>query len=333
MVDSAATAMARQIFAPPATVLVPVGRLNVRYWIAALVLSATRLLGDNLIPDVNAFPERPGVAYALIDGQRSKIVGYRERDPQVIVNGARISARGAEVTVAPSTAFGQGLVTFEHAEAGSVTTSYVYGGMSAGKFADTEFYAKVTADRDLADVFMILVVFEKFKEANPEETPRVAILGSSIGQLQAGRKKSIHGIFPPLKSDKPLYWAALIFSEGLQIRSNEGNEALDGLFDIMDHAGLRKVIEERIVGDYPCKVYRSSPLKFGGELRRKYVGQTMKARVEVSPSGFVESVQIDDSLDPVLEGAVANQLSYWLFLPRIIGGRAQSASVLLPIKF
>ncbi len=119
---------------------------------------------------------------------------------------------------------------------------------------------------------MIMLVFEDAPNKGLQ-APKIVMLGTEIGHMEAGKKKTVSVNFPPLNSPYPLRWVALVFSGGTEVRATMGNQVLDQLFNIVDHIGLNNVIVQRSSGDYPLMVYRRFPLKFGDDLKKKYSGK------------------------------------------------------------
>jgi len=299
--------------------------------IALSLLSASNLLGDGTMAMSSAVPERPGIPVAYVGGQRLVIVGYKGNDPVVLSNGARVTVHDARVSIIPGETFAPGVVTVDSAESISQTnTQQVNGEYSKQQY--NIFYGKLTADRDLSDVYLLLLEFEDLN-GDYSGAPKVAILGTAIGRMEAGVKKTVNADFPPLLSKRHLYWGALVFSGGVEVRGGAGVGLLDSLFDMVDHVGLQKAIAERASGNHQLMIYRRFPLKFGEDLKGKYAGQTVRLDVSVSPSGQLDYVKAEGSSGGDLAREVARQLGWWLFLPRVKDGEPQEGDIIMPIKF
>ena len=246
-------------------------------------------------------------------------------------NGSRTTVHDARVSIIPGEGFAPGAVTIDQAESTSQTNWQRINGEYAEQRYNI-FYAKVTADRELSDVYLILLEFEDVN-GDYSGAPKVAILGTSIGHMEAGVKKTVSADFPPLDSKRQLHWAALVYSAGMQVHSGKGEELLDNLFDMVDHVGLQKVIEERRYGNHPLMVFRRFPMKFGDDLKQKYSGRTVNLTALITASGTLDYVQSDAPEDDLLSREVARQVGTWLFIPRIENGGPLESSVVLPFKF
>lgn len=299
---------------------------------AFLLLSATGLLGAELRSVMGPMPARPGIPVAYVDGQRLVIVAYKGTHPVVVSKGTRTTLHDARVAIIPGETFAPGIVRIDKAEAAVETnTERINGEYSQQRFST--FYGKVTADRDLPDVFVILLVFEDL-DGDYSGAPKVAIMGTSIGRMEAGATKTLSADFPPLDSKRQLHWAALVYSGGVQVHSGGGGEGLlDNLFDMVDHVALQKVIEERRFGNYPLMVLRRFPLKFDADMKQKYSGRTVNLTVLITASGTLDYVQSDSAEDDLVAREVARQVGTWLFIPKIENGGPLESSVVLPIKF
>jgi hypothetical protein len=299
-----------------------------------LILSSRCLFCAGVDIGLSPMPERAAIPVAYVGQQRCKIVNYKGDDPIVVLEGAVKVLRKVPISVVPGGNFGPGFVTVEHGETINESVHTRDSTANGPTYASyTAFYAKLTADRDLPDAFLILLVYEYNPSSQYAEVPRVALLGSSIGRLEAGRKKAVTADFPPLNSRMNLRWVAMIFSGGSQIRTSDGNGVLDGLFDLTDHVGLERAMGRRAFGDFPLEVYRNFPLKFSDAQKKKYAGQTLNIAITVAPSGNFDFLTIDGNDDNELAKGLAGQFGHWLFLPAVKNGQAQSTSVVLPIKF
>jgi hypothetical protein len=298
---------------------------------ALLVLSAARLFGDTFSLHTDQIPSRPGIPVAYVDGKRQMIVGFRGNTPVVLVDGARVTARDARMSIIPGQAFAPGYVNVDNGNSTQWKKTYnIYGDVRKENY--TTFDGTFTADRDYKDVYLLLLEFEDvggiFAEA-----PKVAILGSEVGQLEAGKKKTVHSSYPELVSDKQLHWVALVFDAGVQIHCSTDANLLDGLFDALDHVALQKVIAQRSSGDYPIMVFRQFPMAFEDGVKAAFAGRTVRMRLHVAPSGLLDFVDTDENGCGDLIGEMVVQMHYWLFLPRIKDGQPQEGVVVLPIKF
>jgi hypothetical protein len=300
--------------------------------IGLLLLSATGLYCATPDAGMGTIPERAATPVAYVGNERGTILSYADDDPVVLLDGVRRQARHPPISIIPGGKFAPGLVTATKSAAIAMKASSLNTSTSTtGNY--TAYYATLTSDRDLPDVVLMLLVFEESPDGQYTDVPKVALLGKGLGILKAGRSRDISAYFPPLASKRPQRWTVLLFSDGSQIHTSYGNVFLDGLFDVMDRVKLRRAIAERALGDSPIAVYRHFPLRFTDSQKKTYAGQTLNAQVTVSQSGFFDLVRIDGISDDRMVVDLAAQFSFWLFLPPVKNGQAQSTTFVLPIKF
>ncbi len=303
-----------------------------RFLLLVLPLSAGSLRGDGFELLQYKLPDRPGLPVAYVDGKRETIVDFKGNNPVVVIGGVRVTKRGVPVSLVPGGTYGEGQLNV--AGAGAVEETYTLTGpVRVGNRAYTLFNAKITADRDMRDVFMVLLVFEAPDGSDSLDKPRVALLGVHIGHLEAGRAKSVDADFPPLSSERQLNWAVCFFNGGLQVHSTQGNETLNALFDIMDRIGLRNELAKRSTGEFPMAIYRHFPLQFSDETKKRFAKRTVNVRVHVASDGTLDLVDSDDHMGSVLSREITGQLAYWLYLPRVKDGQSYPSIFILPLQF
>jgi hypothetical protein len=201
----------------------------------------------------------PVVPVAENDGKEQVVVGFREhpmrdlagfgtyRDPIVIVDGKAVVLfdRLTKVSIARGKEFGKGFVTvvdnvflahnYRSVNVTTLDSGYSYGAYGGSDLSAhrgfTSFTGTLTADRDLSDVTMILLLYEEL-DKNDARPPKVWIVGTEIGHLEAGKAHRFNESTPLVPySDNPIGWTTLVFSGGLQIPSTGGNQVVNGLLD------------------------------------------------------------------------------------------------------
>lgn len=200
----------------------------------------------------------PVVPVVEIDGKQCVIVGFKEhpmmdprglgsyRDPIAIVDGkaAVPTDRLTKISIVPGKAFGKGFVTVVN----NVFRAFLYrpdalttldSGFTYGPHGSdltihsgyTSFSGSLTADRDLSDVSMVLLLYEELDKNDPR-IPKVWIVGTEIGHLEAGKAHAFNESTPLVAySQNPIRWTTLVFSGGTQIPSTGGNQVVDVLLD------------------------------------------------------------------------------------------------------
>ena len=96
---------------------------------------------------------------------------------------------------------------------------------------------------------------------------------------------------------------------------------------------LQRAMAQRTAGSYAPKVYRSFPFRFSDAVAKSVSGQSVKVRIAVTSSGSVDHVELEDPSNGALQKELSAQMGSWLFLPRVVDGQAQSAVLMLPLKF
>jgi hypothetical protein len=298
---------------------------------AILLLSAPTLRCSDFKLSPTTLPERAGIPIAYVGKQRGTLVAYVDGDPIVLIDGARRQVHRPPISVVPGGTFGAGFVTVADSAAQSNSGPTLNSGNRTYNY--TSYFATMTPDRDLPDAILILLVFEVDPEGQFTEIPKVALLAKSLGRLKAGKKTDVSAYFPPLESRNPQRWTALLFSGGSQIHTSYGNDVLELLFNMIDRVGQKKAVAQRVAGDFPVAVYRHFPLKFSDDQKKAYAGQTLNLEVTITPEGLFDTLRIDGVSDDDMARDLAAQMAFWLFLPPVKDGQAQSTTFVLPIKF
>jgi hypothetical protein len=151
--------------------------------------------------------------------------------------------RLTKVSIVPGKAFGSGFVTvvdnvfrafLYHPDAlTTLDDGFTYGPFNGSDLSYhhgyTSFSGTLTSDRDLSDVFMILLLYEDL-DKNDARVPKVWIVGTEIGHLEAGKAHPFNETTPLVAfSENPIRWTTLVFSGGVQIPSTGGNKVADEL--------------------------------------------------------------------------------------------------------
>lgn len=276
-------------------------------------------------------PERPGIPVVYVEGKKCLIVGFSGTTPVALVNGEKKRSSSDHTSIVPGERFADGMVKVSEAHGYNETSDY---NMMGTHTVDRYFIfnGTLTADRDLKDVFILLLDFEDLGTAY-DVPPRIAILGKSVGDLVANKEKTIDADFPQLKTKARTRWTLLLFSGGIAVHTSYGNRTLDGLFNLEDHVGLQKAIAARNSGNLQVMIYRHFPFKFVDEIKAKYAGKTVKLRLRISEDGTLDNIENGNELDPSLARDATFQLSNWLFVPAVQDGRAVEATATIPLKF
>ena len=122
-------------------------------------------------------PERAAAVYSVVDGQKLGIVAFEDDYPVVLSKGARLTQTEPRVMLVPAPGFAAGLVTVDRTE--KTTSESVLGNSLLSvdnvKQDVVSFTAKVTADRGLGDVYLLMLAYEDLG-GSYAEAPKFAIL-------------------------------------------------------------------------------------------------------------------------------------------------------------
>jgi hypothetical protein len=269
------------------------------------------------------------MAVAYLGKQRYQIISYKDQKPVVMSSdGHRMTTMEPRISIVPGKDYAAGLITIDQfsgiSDGGSASDSLNSGLNISVRFA---------ADRDLADVFVIFMVFEADPTGAYDEVPQVAFKGTSAGALKAGVMKDMSFHFDGLSSQRTMRCVPLFFVGGAQVNTAGGNAVLNGIFDVVDRVGLRRVIGERKSGDFPMSVYRRFPLNFDGRFAALYQGKTVNVTVNITPEGHFWTLGPVAAADQDLADDLSGQLQYWLFVPKISKGRPEATTIVVPLKF
>jgi hypothetical protein len=290
---------------------------------AAFIVSA--------IPARADLPERPGIPVVYVEGKKCLIVGFKGTIPVALVNGEKVKSSSDHTSLVPGEHFAEGLVRVTEAHAYNQTNDWdLLGTHTVDKYF--VFNGSLTSDRDLKDVFILLLDFEDLG-TNFDVAPQVAILGKSVGDLTANKEKVIDVDFPQLKTKYRTRWTLLLFSGGIAVHTSLGNQVLDALFDLEDRVGLQKAIAARNSGNFPAMIYRHFPLKFPDPVKAQYAGQTVRLQLRITEDGRLDRLENAGDFDPALANAAMLQLSNWLFVPAVRDGQTMEATATIPLKF
>ena len=204
------------------------------------------------------------------------------------------------------------------------------GGGDTGLYISADIIPALSYD----SCFYVFVLYDR---TNPtgitERFPRTLFFGN-IGHLDAGQKKELMVDVDRDKVPRFPSLLVLVFSHGLEIESNQADEAA-WFFRQEDLCGYRKrlaaYIGENRTGDSPVQNY----LSIAPELPQAIPVVTLPAKIEakctVSCGGLVESIELPRDLPVPVAQEVARAVSGWLFLPKMQKGLPQTAMIQIPI--
>jgi hypothetical protein len=132
------------------------------------------------------------------------------------------------------------------------------------------------------------------------------------------------------------YYLSLLFSKGLEIRSNR-SEFTARFFryqELVTHDLLVAQYRKQYpAADRPLMPYLSFPPLLPDAVDPKSLPSTIDVRFMVTERGEVDSLVVDQPLDPLAEHAIQRALDGWLFMPRLKAGQPVRTLVKLPLSF
>jgi hypothetical protein len=283
-------------------------------------------------------PDRPVQAVAKLKGEVLPVVAFDGDKPIAVVAGERKTLGRHTLSFRSAREQTPGLVTVQ------LLTEFPEMDSSLGPGVNhvRSLKAKFNADRDLSDVFALVVVYHTLDNIILTDTD-TAVSGRAIGNLTAGQPVSMELVVPTLHWNEQLLifhvrpptsrWGLVLFSRGVQVRSSLGTNATDRVLDIADQQLFEAQLKQRLKGKHPVKLFRSWPLNFPDAIRQRYAGRTLQAQVTVSLTGTCEQVAFPENTDGELLKVADSQIRNWLFLPPFEDGLPIRSVVAIPVKF
>lgn len=302
------------------------------------LLAGSGIPGVTITRAARPVPDRPVQAVAKAKGEVLPVVAFDGEKPVVLVDGARKTLSRQVLSFRSAREQAPGLVAVR------VVTQFPEMDSPLGPATNRErtLEASLTADRDLPDVFALVVVYHTLGNIILTDTD-AAVAGRALGNLTAGEARTVQLNIPTLHWNEQIVvfhaqpptsrWGLLLFSRGVQVRSSLGTVATDRILEISDQQLFEAQLKQRLKGKHPVRLFRSWPLVFPDEIRQRYAGRTLQAQVSVSLTGECEQVVFPDNPDRELLDHAETQLKNWLFLPPFEDGLPLRSVVAIPVKF
>lgn len=285
-------------------------------------------------------PLHPTVIYAEYKGKQLPIVGVRSDNPQVSVEGKRVTLATNErsrYTPQRGSEFAPGSIQLRNMRAGGSKTRLVLMYAGAGEVdggviqANSDFSATLTPSRDYKDCYVALVFFDQGYLDGSTEVPAASVRFKKIKDLTGGRENKISLTFDYLNfGDRLTGFFPLFFSEGREIRSSEA-ELIAQFFYKME-----QTLHDAIVRGYLAKnAGKSAALQPYLRIAPLFIDEAVEAaapgKIDVSfivaEDGRVESLELQEPLDPAVAAVLRPTMHAWRFLPRLKEGYATRSMV------
>jgi hypothetical protein len=274
------------------------------------------------------FPPQPASLYAKVQGQEIQVVAYKDQVPLVMLNGRLSPVPDAQLSFRPSEEFAPGFVRIENPILTAQTTKHTFSGTERYSILE----AKLTADRELDNVFVVVLVYNDWRSEFLTPPP-ARIWGKQVGRMEAGQRKSIAEFFPENKTFHKVQWDLLVYSNGKIVQTSMGTSTLSLLFDTMARDAWQDAYLLLRKSDAAARVFHPLPYIFSEAVRRRHEGQTLIARVHLDNEGNVLRIDLPDLNDDEFAREARSQLRCWLYLPASTLGKTLSSTVEVPIRF
>ena len=280
-------------------------------------------------------PERPAMVYLEEGDEELPLVASADNQPVVMKNGRRTPRGKSQLSIARTDAYAPGKVELRNVETNGHTLQvYSSGGSwTSEKIAvDSRFKVTLQADRDMEDVFVVVLIFDEI--GDPSVPVRYGLWLVDVGHLQAGVPKPISRRFQALAGDERRVVCPIVFSGGRQVQEEHSRQVLPWFFAALDREIHRSLLTRRQQGpDAPPDLFRTFPIELPPALREKYAGRTATVRIRINWEGRVDDVILEQLDDPELDALLQRQLRAWLLLPRIKQGHPIGESIRIPLQF
>ncbi len=309
--------------------------------LGALVLSTSAFAADWHL-DPSETPLHPTVLTADYEGKSYPVIAAASEAAEIEVSG-KLRKLGASGQFQPhmGAAYAAGFITFKSNSASTRTRTLEYhfqnGATVPGGILDIDADYTCSLVSSVAQGGCYLaVIFFKTDPAGEPDLKTVAIGFSEIGNLPAGalvQVKIRRGYIPV--SGGNYYCLPMVFTRGREIRSDQC-ELIARFFRSQYVASHAKILDryqkQYPSADKPPVAYLRYPpvLPDGVEARTL---PKINATFRVLETGEIDSLQLDEGLDPRVAQAIRRALNGWLFLPRLKAGVPVETLMRLPLAF
>jgi hypothetical protein len=239
-------------------------------------------------------------------------------------------------------AYGKGFVRFstQNALAQVRSLTYRFGNGSevpGGTLTKSGTYeATLLPSESHADCYLAVLFFQLDALGEPKQDT-IALAFGQVGGLAAGTPKKIsmdEAYIPP--TDVKYYCFPMLFSRGVEIRTDQ-SEVASRFFRWQEMRTHRKLLanylQQNPSANLRAQAYLRIPPVLPDEVDVKTLPAVIHTSFMVSETGEVESLQIEDQVDPPVFEAIQRAINGWLFTPRLENGRPARTMIKLPLSF
>jgi hypothetical protein len=313
---------------------------------AVVACAASRARAEDWTVTFNPPPLHPSVIMVDYQGKSYPITAVAGEVPEIMVDGKLVHLRDSQ-TYQPklATGFGHGSIQFRGQKASTLvrTQSYMLhgnNGMSEvpGGTVSTsgEYTCKLFSTEAHEGCFIAIVFFREDAQGLPDSRT-IALAFGDIGSLAAGQEIPVKvNCAYVVPQGANFFCFPMVFSKGVEIRSDQSeNAAL--FFHQQEKAAQAELLalyrKKFPTADRPVMAYLRYPPQLPDGVDPRSLPPKIDAKFAVVESGEVDSLEINQPLDPKVDQAIRRALGGWLFLPRLKNGVPVRTLIDVPLTF
>jgi hypothetical protein len=312
------------------------------------LVAPTRVFSTEWLQDGREPPLHPSLITTDYKGKSYPVTGVSGELPEIEADGKpRRLHLNQSYQTQRAMGYVSGYIHFKAQNASSETRKMVYQFVGSGAnssatipggtiSASGNYECTLVSSESHADCYIAVVFFRKNSDGGPDMRSD-AIAFRQIGGLVAGQETHLKincaYIAPP---GTRYYFFPLIFSKGLEIRSDQ-SEIAARFFrrqEMISHDALLAEYRQKFqAADRPALAYLRVAPQLPVGIDPHNLPATIDAKFVVTETGEVDSLEIGGTLDPQVARAIRRALNGWLFLPRLKKGIPVRSMIELPLSF
>jgi hypothetical protein len=294
----------------------------------------------------NPPPLRPSVIVVDYNGKSYPVTAVAGAEPEIEVEGKRVRLHSNQ-TYMPRLAagYGRGFIQLNGQKSATqvVTRSYRLRGsggdsvIPGGTLSTSGYFECKLFSAEAHPACFIAVVFFRLDAQGLPDSHSIALAFGEVGDLPAGRETAVKiDCAYAAPGGGQYYTFPLVFSKGVEIRTDQ-SELVAQFFHQQDMAAhaelLARYRREFPTADRPAVAYLRFPPLLPDGVDPGSLPATIDAKFSVVESGEVDSLEINQVLDPRVEQAIRRAINGWLFLPRLKKGVPVRTMIDMPLSF
>lgn len=228
-------------------------------------------------------------------------------------------------------------------------------GLDAANVYSSAVRMVVKSDRDLTGAYAAIVIFDEGFLSHPEANfPATYIFARRLPDLPAGkevrvtlssrynlslmysRKEKFEDSPLPLVRvpGNRLYFPLIFTAGGYEVRSNLWDQAAEYFhkLDLVKQKGVVMLYRQRFANSNraPVPFMTPPPLLPPGEV---WPDHAITATLEITAEGTIVAMTFDPEPRAAIRDVLIQSLGDWLFMPKLVKGKAEPTKVRLPLQF